>query len=1524
MWACDDTPPNEGGDARPSDAIVDASDMGDMSISDAGDMAVPDMGDAAVADMGDGAVADMGDAAVADMGDGAVPDMGDAAMADMAVPDMGDAAVPDAAIDMQVLVPLTIALDAPADGLVTAATPVTVEGHLSRAATVTINGAEAAVDDALRFSLPVALEEGANELIAVAVAGEDRAETSVEVTLDSTAPALTIDAPADGSATNQPNIDVNGTIDDPAATLTLNDAPVAHADGVWSVPGFVLQEGENVLLAVAVDALGNRAEVSVTVTFDPNAPDLAISNEDGVVQRDGAVVVTGTAAGNGVTVTVAGQPAPLDADGAFEVALQLEEGEHEIVIEATSAGGSVTRAVLHVTIDATAPELAITSPAPGAQLIQRSIEVTGTLNEAGTVRIGAGEAVLAAAGAWTIAEVALVEGDNIIQVTATDRAGNETQAQVAVEVDSTAPTIEITEPADGLVLRDGQIDVAGAALGADLVSVEINGVVVEVAADGSFALPAFGLEEGRNNITAIATDAFGNVGLARVVVFRDTVAPMLRIETPTDGEVLTSTQIDVAGLCNDLVAGVTVGEEDVRIWINGQEAQVLNRTFVLPDLLLQRGANVIQVEAVDRAGNRANRTINVTVDPQAGQRVVLISGNSQRVEPGEALAAPLVVSLLSANGDPVPETLVVFEVSRGDGELAAFPDSGRVLAVMTDENGLANVGFVPGGRSGAGSHRVIAHAPGFVGRVEFCHSVLSGDADRITTVEGEVQTGAAGAPLADQFLALVVDDEGNVVRNEVVTFRTVQGDATFGGEPSIDVQTDQDGLARATATLGAAGKHVFAATFEGYEGEPATFRATAVAPGAREATRVAGRVLDGQDNPLPGVTAWIRLPAGPVVAAVTDANGEFVINRAPVGPIHLVVDGGTTSRVDGAWPSIEFNMVTVAGELNRRNRDIYLPRMDMDGLVEVGGDQDVTLQLAGLPGAEMTVFGGSTTCPDDAERCTVTWSQVRAERVPDAPPMGSNFSMVWTTQPSGIRFNPPARICLPNPGHAVGHQMEIFSFDHDLSTWVGLGTATVGEDGLRACTDEGFGLFKTGWGGAPPPPPPPKCPSSCATDNPCKSGSCEDGACVYEDTNEGGRCDDHTGCGEATCQAGSCVFDSKADDGQACDDRNACTEEDECFDGACVGHDLECDDGNECTEDECDPATGCVEWPQDGTDCTPEAGGDQCRTYECIAGACIDNVIECEQDENECTESACDPDTGACADENINELGSCGNGGNDAEQCGQYICEEGACVPDDDQQSTEDQECDDEDECTEDDDCTAGECKGDPRDLEKVEGGVQLNLSQGIGAIKRNIEQGASRIPGIIVSFGSGLAVKVSAFKEDCCTEDSGFIRFGKKSGGGEIALSATVTGPVGPLGVVFNQEVNAGDSSVSIDVQLGLIASLGFTVKGAVNSVQDQCAGEEECVEAQGTLMLTGGLALKASVNGCVEIGLFGGVDVCGGMTVQPAAIVFTVSGQGLYNSCSGQYTGSVTLGQIKGVMEVDYLIGVFVLEHVFYAGAQ
>ena len=91
--------------------------------------------------------------------------------------------------------------------------------------------------------------------------------------------------------------------------------------------------------------------------------------------------------------------------------------------------------------------------------------------------------------------------------------------------------------------------------------------------------------------------------------------------------------------------------------------------------------------------------------------------------------------------------------------------------------------------------------------------------------------------------------------------------------------------------------------------DPCGFYHQALMPGDSGQTRISGVVLDNQDRPMPQVTVRIE---GSTRQAVTNADGQFRIEQAPVGPVHLIVEGSTTTR-SGEWPSLGYHLITVPG-----------------------------------------------------------------------------------------------------------------------------------------------------------------------------------------------------------------------------------------------------------------------------------------------------------------------------------------------------------------------------------------------------------------------------------------------------------------------------------------------------------------------------------------------------------------------------------------------------------------------------------
>jgi hypothetical protein len=113
--------------------------------------------------------------------------------------------------------------------------------------------------------------------------------------------------------------------------------------------------------------------------------------------------------------------------------------------------------------------------------------------------------------------------------------------------------------------------------------------------------------------------------------------------------------------------------------------------------------------------------------------------------------------------------------------------------------------------------------------------------------------------------------------------------------------------------------------------------------------------------------------------------------------------------------------------------------------------------------------------------------------------------------------------------------------------------------------------------------------------------ACLNKKCVGMPVADGTRCTDGNACTiNDHCSVGVCIGTVEAD-GTVCTDGDPCTDPDICEQGVCLsGGPLVCDDGNACTIDSCQAGVGCVFSPRD-CGLPPDAGGDAMMTPDAPA-----------------------------------------------------------------------------------------------------------------------------------------------------------------------------------------------------------------------------------------------------------------------------------------------------------------------------------
>lgn len=197
-----------------------------------------------------------------------------------------------------------------------------------------------------------------------------------------------------------------------------------------------------------------------------------------------------------------------------------------------------------------APTITATYPTDGARIITSTPKITWTVLDSGSgvdpstlaltlngVKITSGITAKPISGGYACEytpTAALGEGNNAVAFDAADFDGNRaTQVSVTFAVDTVAPTLNVSEPAEGLSTNEPACTVAGTTNDATSspvsVSIKLNNVdqgTVTVGSSGAFS-KVLTLNEGQNTIEVTATDQAGKATTVTRHVELDTHAPVI-------------------------------------------------------------------------------------------------------------------------------------------------------------------------------------------------------------------------------------------------------------------------------------------------------------------------------------------------------------------------------------------------------------------------------------------------------------------------------------------------------------------------------------------------------------------------------------------------------------------------------------------------------------------------------------------------------------------------------------------------------------------------------------------------------------------------------------------------------------------------------------------------------------------------------------------------------------------------------------------------------------------------------------
>ncbi|MDT7833571.1 Ig-like domain-containing protein, partial [Aquabacterium sp. OR-4] len=339
-------------------------------------------------------------------------------------------------------------------------------------------------------------------------AGNRSTESSLSFTLDTTAPIATLSlaeasdtAPVGDLQTEAGTVTIHGRTEAGAQVRLGSAQSVADAQGAFVFAAVPLALGANTLTVDITDVAGNTGTGSITVTRiasdlpDTSAPalsglrlqqDTGASGSDritrvpavqGQVIDDRGATVLLAALGDAANPDWVDVSASLSADGSFTLgAAQLDtlaggtlaDGVHTLQLAARDAAGNTSAtAQLSFTLDRQAPaaaSIALASAdsldADGTQTAAAVALMRGSAEAGAVVSLPAQglSTVAAANGSFQLPGVALAVGENLLQFSVTDAAGNSQGLSFTVTRVETTQTDAVLTWND-IALRAIQLDV---------------------------------------------------------------------------------------------------------------------------------------------------------------------------------------------------------------------------------------------------------------------------------------------------------------------------------------------------------------------------------------------------------------------------------------------------------------------------------------------------------------------------------------------------------------------------------------------------------------------------------------------------------------------------------------------------------------------------------------------------------------------------------------------------------------------------------------------------------------------------------------------------------------------------------------------------------------------------------------------------------------------------------------------------------------------------------------------------------
>ncbi len=274
-----------------------------------------------------------------------------------------------------------------------------------------------------------------------------------------------------------------------------------------------------------------------------------------------------------------------DTSGKATITTTLKKEINYMTITVIDTAGNMSRTGFLVKLDTIPPHLRVLL---GRKIYinapETSIPIEG---EPGTlIKTNNGKTVRIPASGYMDMKILLDPGENHLEFTGIDEAGNTKKVSADVVFDMTIPSIAFLHPIDTITNKE-TLKVALKIIDERPAGLVINGKSIPL--KNREVVRTFHLKEGENIFSIYAVDSAGNISHTSLKVIRDTKPPLVKKELQI------TTYQTISGRA----------KKGALVFINGQPVPVDSQGRFSYEIPLKRGRNIVTIRVIDSAGNES-------------------------------------------------------------------------------------------------------------------------------------------------------------------------------------------------------------------------------------------------------------------------------------------------------------------------------------------------------------------------------------------------------------------------------------------------------------------------------------------------------------------------------------------------------------------------------------------------------------------------------------------------------------------------------------------------------------------------------------------------------------------------------------------------------------------------------------------------------------------------------------------------------------------------------------------------------